>query len=405
VTGSAARSSLRLAAELGGPLALVGLVALVGANLSVAEQANAVNVLVTAAIVVGLYIFVGNSGVMSFGQVSFVAVGAFAAGIWTSPVGIRRTTMPDLFGFLATPRLTNLESLLVAAGLGALFALLVGLALMRLHGLAAGIATFAVLQITYNILGFWGKVGPAATTLSEVPVTTGIGQSATGCAIAVLVAFGYQHTRSCRELRASRADPLAARGIGVSIFANRVVAFTLSGAVCGFSGALFVHELGSINVDQVYLDLTFSTLAMLVVGGAQSLWGATLGGTVLGTVFAFLTNAESGTTVAGLHFSLPNGLSTIIFAALLVVALMVAPTGLARGRELFAVALRDRASLPAAAGSSPEGSEPVRVDSTASTAGVATLDVPGSGGEQDASLAVADPAGVAGPSAQGDERR
>jgi len=311
-------------------------------------------VLVTATIVVGLYVFIGNSGVMSFGQISFVAIGAFAAGIFTSPPSLRRSTMPSLYSFLATPQLTNLESLLLAAGLGALFALLVGIALMRLSGIAAGIATFAVLQITYNVLGFWDKIGPAATTLANVPVTTGIGQGALGCAIAVLAAFAHQHTRSCRQLRASRADPLAARGIGVSIFRHRLVAFVISGAICGFAGALFVHELGSINVNQVYLDLTFFTLAILVVGGAQSLWGATLGGTLLGTLYAFLTNATSGVTVFGLHFTLPNGLSTIIFAVLLVGALMLAPRGLSRGREFLAVTLRDRppvrASVEAAAG-------------------------------------------------------
>ena len=333
---------LRLVAELVGPLAVVGVVGLVGQGLSAADQANAIGVLVTATIVVGLYVFIGNSGVMSFGQISFVAVGAFAAGIYTTPVGVRHTTMPTLFGFLAVPRLTSIESLALAAGLGAVFALLAGIALMRLSGLAAGIATFAVLEITYNILGHWSKIGPGPTTLASVPVTTGIGEATLGCAIVVVVAFAYQRTRSCRQLRASRADPLAAQGIGVSIFTHRLGAFVLSGALCGFAGALYVHSLGSINVTEVYLGLTFTTLAMLVVGGAQSLWGATLGGTILGVLSSFLSNAESGTTLLGLHFTLPNGLSTIIFAILFVGALMLAPNGLARGREFLAVTLRDR---------------------------------------------------------------
>lgn len=340
------RARLRLVAELGGPLGLVLAVALVGANLSVAQQENAINVLVVTTIIVGLYVFIGNSGVMSFGQVSFVAVGAFASGILTSPVQIRRTTMPQLFGFLSTPMLTNVESLLLAAALGAVFAFLAGLALMRLSGLAAGIATFALLEITYNVLGFWSKVGPGATTLSVVPVTTGLVQGALGCALAVVVAFAYQRTRSCRQLRASREDILAARGIGVSVFRHRLAAFTLSGAICGFAGALFVHELGSINVNQVYLDLTFLTLAMLVVGGAQSLWGAALGGTVLGAVDAFLANAENGVAIGSAHLTLPNGLSTVIFGALMVVALMLAPGGIARGREFLAVALARRPASP-----------------------------------------------------------
>jgi branched-chain amino acid transport system permease protein len=335
-------SRLRLGAELLGPLALVGLVAVVASQLSTSDQTDAINVLVTATIVVGLYVFIGNSGVISFGQISFVAVGAFAAGIYTTPDTTRQTTMPDLFGLLGRPVLTNLESILLAAGIGALFALIVGLALMRLSGLAAGIATFAVLEITYNILANWGKIGPGPTTLASVPVTTGVGQATIGCAVAVAIAFAYQQTRSCRLLRASRADALAARGIGVSIVRHRLGAFVISGTICGFAGALYVHELGSINVTEVYLALTFSTLAMLVVGGSQSLWGATLGGVLLGILSSFLSNAENGTTVFGLSFTLPNGLSSIIFAVLFVGALMLFPRGLARNREFLAGVLRER---------------------------------------------------------------
>jgi branched-chain amino acid transport system permease protein len=336
------RSRLRLAAELVGPLALVGVVALVAAHLSTSDQTDAINVLVTATIVVGLYVFIGNSGVISFGQISFVAVGAFVAGIYTTPVSTRHTTMPDLFGFLGRPVLTNMESILLAAGIGAVFALIVGLALMRLSGLSAGIATFAVLEITYDILANWGKIGPGPTTLASVPVTTGVGQATIGCAVAVVLAFTYQRSRSCRMLRASRADPLAARGIGVSIFRHRLGAFVLSGAICGFAGALYVHALGSINVTEVYLALTFSTLAMLVVGGSQSLWGATLGGILLGILSSFLSNAENGTSVFGLSFTLPNGLSSIIFAILFVGALMLFPRGLTRNREFLAKALGER---------------------------------------------------------------
>jgi branched-chain amino acid transport system permease protein len=343
------RSTLRLAAELLGPLALVGLVALVAAQLSTSDQTDAINVLVIATIVVGLYVFVGNSGVISFGQISFAAVGAFTAGIYTTPVTTRQTTMPNLFGILARPVLTNVESILLAAGLGALFALLVGLALMRLSGLAAGIATFAVLEITYNILANWDKIGPGPTTLASVPVTTGVGQATVGCAVAVVIAFAYQRSRSSRLLRASRADALAARGIGVSIVRHRLVAFVLSGAICGFAGALYVHALGSINVTEVYLTLTFSTLAMLVVGGSQSLWGATLGGITLGILSSFLTNAENGTTLFGLSFTLPNGLNTIIFAILFVGALMLFPRGLTRNREFLAKWLGEHPERPGAA--------------------------------------------------------
>ena len=212
-----------------------------------------------------------------------------------------------------------------------------------------------MLEITYDILANWDKIGPGPTTLASVPVTTGVGQATVGCAVAVVIAFVYQRSRSSRLLRASRADALAARGIGVSIVRHRLGAFVLSGAICGFAGALYVHALGSINVTEVYLTLTFLSLAMLVVGGSQSLWGATLGGVVLGILSSFLTNAVNGTTVFGFSFTLPNGLNTIIFAALFVGALMLFPRGLARNREFLEKWLGERPPRPGAVLGPPGG--------------------------------------------------
>ena len=52
--------------------------------------------------------------------------------------------------------------------------------------------------------------------------------------------------------------------------------------------------LGSITTEQVYLELTFLTLAMLVVGGLTSLWGAVVGALAVSGLDSFLGNAEDG---------------------------------------------------------------------------------------------------------------
>ena len=49
-----------------------------------------------------------------------------------------------------------------------------------------------------------------------------------------------------------------------------------------------------MNTESVYLDLTFITLAMLVIGGATSLWGAVVGALAVSAVDSFLAEAESG---------------------------------------------------------------------------------------------------------------
>ena len=181
------------------------------------------------AIVVAIYVFVGNSGVLSFGQISFVAVGAFAAGVMTIPLESKTGVLPQLFPLLRDHTIGNVASLLLAAAVGGAFAFLVGLPLMRLSGLAAGIATFAVLEITHNLLREWTRIGPGATTLSLVPETTG-----------ALPGDGRRARRDRRRVRLPAQPPRAAAarvargrggraGVGVSVHRQRLWAFTLSG--------------------------------------------------------------------------------------------------------------------------------------------------------------------------------
>src|SRR5205807_6288186 len=134
--------------ELGVPVLLIVATALIAGALSRAHQLEFENALVMTTIVVALYVFVGNSGVISFGHVSFVAVGAYLAGILTVDPQTKHFTMPSLFHVLQHSHIGTPFSLALAAMAGGVYALLIGLPLMRLSGLPAGIATFAVLGIT-----------------------------------------------------------------------------------------------------------------------------------------------------------------------------------------------------------------------------------------------------------------
>ncbi|MDQ5821389.1 MAG: branched-chain amino acid ABC transporter permease [Actinomycetota bacterium] len=319
--------------ELLGPIAAVVAVGLLATTLSRANEIYALNALVSVAIVVAIYVFIGNSGVLSFGQISFVAVGAFAAGVMTVPLESKRGVLTELFPFLRDHSVGNVPSLVLGAVVGGALALVVGLPLMRLSGLAAGIATFAVLEITHNVLREWTRIGPGATTLSLVPETTGPLQATLGVIVAILVAFAYQRSRPGRLLRASREDPAAARGAGVDVHRQRLIAFTLSGALAGYAGGLLVHLLGSVTTEQVYLELTFLSLAMLVVGGLTSLWGAVVGALAVSGLDSFLSEAEQGVHV-GIGLDLPSGTRLVILGSVMTLVLLLRPSGLTGGREL-----------------------------------------------------------------------
>ena len=319
--------------QLLAPLALVGVAALVGTLVSTSTETYVINALVNVAIVVALYVFIGNSGVLSFGHISFVAVGAWAAGVLSMPVEEKPAIMPHLFGVLGDHTIGNIWSLMIAAAVGAAYALLVGLPLMRLSGLAAGIATFGVLEITHNVLRYWDKIGPGLSTFSAVPETTGLFQAALGAGLAVVVAFAYRRSRFGRLLSATREDAAAARAVGVSVYRQRLFAFVLSGALAGFGGGLLVHLL-PVNTESVYLDLTFLTLAMLVIGGATSLWGAVVGAFAVSAVDSFLAEAENGIHLFGQSLDLPAGTRIVVVGSLMALVLIIRPVGLTGGREL-----------------------------------------------------------------------
>src|SRR6476660_4792535 len=318
--------------QLLAPIALVGIAALVGTDVSTSTETYVINALVNVAIVVSLYVFIGNSGVLSFGHISFFAVGAWAAGVLSMPVEEKPAIMPNLAHLLRDHTIGNIWSLALAAAVGAAFALVVGTPLMRLSGLAAGIATFGVLEITHNLLRYQEKIGPGLNAFSSVPETTGLRQAAGGALVAVVIAFVYARSRFGRLLRATREDAAAARAIGASVHVQRLIAFTLSGVLAGLAGGLYVHLL-PVTTESVYLDLTFITLAMVVVGGATSLWGAVVGALSVSALDSFLAAAENGVGIFGRTLDLPAGTSLVVVGVLMATVLIVRPTGITGGRE------------------------------------------------------------------------
>lgn len=329
-----------------GPSLLIVLFALGGMLTSGSVQLQVRSILVTACIVVALHVFIGPSGVLSFGHISFVAIGAFAAGIATAPADLKPTAFPDMLPFLANLEIGNLASLLLAAAIGGLYAFLVGIPIVRLSGLAASIATFAVLIITNNVFRNWEAIGPGAKTLPQIPETSGFFQVVVGLLAVMTIAYLYQTSRHGRMLRATREDPAAASSSGIDIRRQRLLAFTLSGALAGFAGGLLVHLVGSITTNQVFLDLTFITLAMLVIGGLGSLWGAVVGSVFIATLNTVLFEAENQFDLGPLSVDLPTGSRLVGLALVMLLVLLFRPQGITAGRELRWPFAEDRAGAP-----------------------------------------------------------
>src|SRR5262249_4729958 len=148
--------------------------------------------------------------------------------------------------------------------------------------------------IVYEVDRNWVDVTRGTLTMLGVPTTVGLA-SATGVALAVIAAaYGFQRTRVGLRLRATREDETAARAIRTDIAALRRVPCVFSAFVVGIGGFEYAQFYGSFTADAFYLDVTFITIAMLVVGGTMSLMGAVTGVVVLSAVLEILREIQDG---------------------------------------------------------------------------------------------------------------
>lgn len=346
------------------PLVLVGALALVvcltTAFGGLQLQLTVTEMLIRVAIVVGIYIFCGTSGVLSFGHIGFLCIGAYAAGWATTDPQWKQMMLTGLPSLLQDHRYPMPVAVLFGGLVAALAALVFGLPIMRLTGIAASIATFSFLVIVQSVYASWDSVTGGTGSITGVPTVIGPWSALLFAAAAIAIAYPFQTSGSGLMLRASREDEVAAAASAIAIPRLRLAAFVLSGFLVGAAGGVHAHFVGILTTDAFYLDLTFITIAMLIVGGIGSLTGAVLGVAFLTLVIDLFRRAEAGIAVGGAVVAFPPGVQEIALGVIMALTLVFRPEGIMGGREApFPFRAGRRGSAPGTERSAPPcGSEP-----------------------------------------------
>lgn len=294
----------------------------------------ATETLIRVTLVVGMWTFIGNSGVISFGHIGYMCVGAYMSAWLTLKPMMKGLLLPGLPDWLLQAQWHPLAAAL-AAGLAASFiALISGAAILRLSGIAASIATFAFLAIINTIYSNWESVTGATSSVVGLPRYVDIWVALGWASLAIVAAGLYANSASGLALQATREDDIAAQACAVNSYKHRLLSLVVSAFFTGVSGALLGHFIGVINPDSFYLGLTFISLAMLVVGGIGSLTGAVAGVLSIAIIMEGLVRLEQGISVGDLSLALPNGAQEIIIGIAMIIILIKRPKGLANGKDL-----------------------------------------------------------------------
>lgn len=284
---------------------------------------------------VGLMILTGFAGQISLGHAAFLAIGAFT----TANLGERGVPF-----WLCLPA-------------GGVVAMLVGVAAgvfaLRLRGLYLAIVTLGLLYLVAHTLDAYPSLSGTGGA-KQVPMYVTFGQDPQAMrdvyermaygpvildweqklyfcflAIAVLVAWmgkNLLRSNAGRAMMAVRDQDLAAATLGVNPVRAKLFAFGVSSFFAGVAGGMFAIQQKTITVEYFGLAVSISFVAMIVLGGIGSVWGAVAGA----LAYVVLGKIVQG-VAPDLPFiaELPTGLQTsVLFSILVIGVLVIEPLGL-----------------------------------------------------------------------------
>ncbi len=295
---------------------------------------------------IGLNLHFGYTGLLNFGHIAFMMVGAFGIGSAIVKFG-----------------LSMWWGLLVAILASVVLALVLGIPTLRLRGDYLAIATIAAgeaLRLFFNSSylesvtnGPFG-LGPAADEFDSLNpfnkgqmYTFGPFQYQGGSLWIMVVTWSlvilgcvlmYLLLRSPwgRVLRSVREDELAARSLGKNVYSFKLQSLVLGGVLGGLAGVMWTMDASTQYPANFDPRITFYLWVIMILGGAGRILGPVLGSLVFWFLFTFLDGF-----LKGLDMGLNTGAARIAVVGLALVLLMVfRPAGILGNREEMRLEVR-----------------------------------------------------------------
>jgi branched-chain amino acid transport system permease protein len=262
----------------------------------------------------------GFVGQFALGQAGFMAIGAYAVGIFTVPVAMR----PGVFyATPMNPAIINIYmplwlALIVGGLAAALVAFLIGTPVLRLRGDYLAIATLGFSEIIRIIITNASSITNGALGIKNIPPLNDVRiiffiTMITFVLITLLVNSSYG-----RAFKAIREDEIAAEAMGIDLFYHKNLAFMISAFFAGIGGGLYGALLGTVDPKNFLFTLTYNFLLIIVLGGMGSITGSMLGAVIVTAGLEYLRVFDEPLEILGIAIPLFRpGFRMVMFSVLL----------------------------------------------------------------------------------------
>jgi branched-chain amino acid transport system permease protein len=295
-------------------------------------------------ICLGLNVQWGQTGLFNVGVAGFVAIGAYASSLLTTP---------DVAGRFGGFGLPIWLGWIAAALLSGTAAAVIGAITLRLRADYLAITTFGIAiaiqlvalnaeTLTGGPFGI-GFIPRAFAGFEDRPVIFNL---ANLLLVGLITAFLYHGLERLlrspwgRVLRAIREDETAAQSLGKDVNLFRVQAFALGGAIMGLAGAVQAHFIGFISPENYLSTMTFQVWAMLIIGGAGNNRGALLGAVLVWALWS-ISGALLAATVPAEYQARAAALQIVLIGVALAALLVLRPRGLLGEEKMVSRFLKD----------------------------------------------------------------
>lgn len=289
--------------------------------------------LIYTSLVIAYQIFMGNSGIVSFGQVAFFGIGAYSASILNIPPAVKEIALPAIPPFIQQMQTGAISAIILASILSGLVALLIGIVISRMEENAMGIATFALLVIVYTVIHNWKAVTRGGLGVYGIPNVMTPNFALVGLMIIVGVALLYKASPLGLFVQGAREDPLAAKSLGNHLVPVRLFCFVVSAMVMAAGGGMWAHHVRAFGPASFFFHDTFNMIAMMVIGGQASVSGAIFGSGVVTIVSEAIRPLETGLVIGKTQIPEFYGAVQFSLAVLILVTLILRPEGIMGVKE------------------------------------------------------------------------
>jgi branched-chain amino acid transport system permease protein len=225
--------------------------------------------------VLGVYMVTGLTGLFSFGQAAFLAIGAYVSAVLYKNMDL---SLP----------LAALVAMLVGLAAG----LLVGVPTVRLRRDYISLVTFGFGEAIIAVLNNTANITGGAMGLSGVPQRTGFLLVLASVFVCLAIVISYKNSKYGRQCLALRNDELAAKSMGINVERLKLVTFLIASVMTSFAGVLYVFYTTYVEPGAFGWVVSAEWMIIVFVGGVNSLTGAVVATVLLTGLPEFLRFAS-----------------------------------------------------------------------------------------------------------------